>query len=288
MILDWDVAHPLMQYIRDLSTVVILKAIAVEPPVGSTVLIESNQGPLAFVVPREGYSDAVVTFALMDGEKFNTNWFQKYSFPLFLFNSLQVLGNSRESTGDEVHAPGQPVVLRVDSDAGQVEVTSPDGRTVERLTRTSQGTFVANETGTTGIYHARWGADGQLAFAVNQFDLRESDLAPRGLVPEGVPPAQADAYKIKIGYNPVVGHPEPQAEPQGLVEAPGGPGPRRRPDRVVHLQSPRLHLSRDRGGRRSRRWPMPPGWPMRSARGVVSAFGTAARRTRRLISGRQP
>ncbi len=207
VILDWDVAHPLMQYIRDLSTVVILKAIAVEPPVGSTTLLESNQGPLAFVVPREGYSDAVVAFALMDGEKFNTNWFQKYSFPLFLFNALQVLGNSRESTGDEVHAPGQPVVLRVDSDAGQVEVTSADGRNVERLTRTSQGTFVASNTGTTGLYHALWGADGGLAFAVNQFDLRESDLAPRGLVPEGVPPAQADAYKIKIGYNPVVGTP---------------------------------------------------------------------------------
>jgi hypothetical protein len=148
-----------------------------------------------------------VTFALMDGEKFNTNWFQKYSFPLFLFNSLQVLGNSREATGDEVHAPGQPVVLRVDSDASQVEVTSPDGRAVERLTRTSQGTFVANKTDTTGLYHARWGDDGQLAFAVNQFDARESDLAPRGLVPEGVPPAQADAYKIKIGYSPVAGTP---------------------------------------------------------------------------------
>ncbi len=207
VILDWDVSHPLMQYIRDLSTVVILKAIAVEPPAGSTTLLESNQGPLAFVVPREGYSDAVMTFALMDGEKFNTNWFQKYSFPLFLFNSLQVLGNSRESTGDEVHAPGQPVTLRVESAAGQAEVTSATGRTVERLTRTSLGTFVAAETGRTGLYHARWGADGGLVFAVNQFDLRESDLAPRGLVPEGVPPAQADAYKIKIGYSPVAGTP---------------------------------------------------------------------------------
>ncbi len=97
------------------------------------------------------------------------------------------------------------MVLRVDSDAGQVEVTSPEGRTAERLARTSQGTYVASKTDTTGLYHARWGADGGLAFAVNQFDPRESDLAPRGLVPEGVPPAQADAYKIKIGYSPVAG-----------------------------------------------------------------------------------
>ena len=44
-----------------------------------------------------------------------------------------------------------------------------------------------------------------MPFAVNQFDARESDIAPRGLVPEGTPPDKADAYKIKIGYNPVAG-----------------------------------------------------------------------------------
>ena len=58
-----------MQYIRDLSTVLIAKAVTVEPPPGSTVLIEGNQGPLAFIAPREGFSDTVVCFALMDGDK---------------------------------------------------------------------------------------------------------------------------------------------------------------------------------------------------------------------------
>ena len=43
-----------MQYLRDLPTVAILKAIGVKPPAGSTVLIDSNLGPLAFVAPREG------------------------------------------------------------------------------------------------------------------------------------------------------------------------------------------------------------------------------------------
>lgn len=51
VILDWNLAHPLTQYIRDLSLVLIGKAQIVEPPTGSTVLIESNKGPLAFVVP---------------------------------------------------------------------------------------------------------------------------------------------------------------------------------------------------------------------------------------------
>ena len=205
IILDWDVAHPLLQFVRDLPTVAILKAIGVEPPAGSTILIESNKGPLAFVAPREGYSDAVVAFALMDGEKFNTNWYRNISFPLFLFNALQVLGNARESVGDEIHLPGRPAILRTDTPAETIKVTSADGLTTKTLTRTPQGTFVDHDTGRIGLYHARWQPDGMLPFAVNLFDPRESDIAPRGLVPEGVPAGQADAYKIKIGYNPVAG-----------------------------------------------------------------------------------
>lgn len=207
IILDWDVSHPLMQYIRDLPTVAILKANVVDPPPGSTNLIESNVGTLAFVAPREGYSDTVITFPLMDGDNFNTNWYRNISFPLFLFNSLQVLGNAREAAGDDIHLPGQPVVLRSDTPAGKIKVTSADGKRVETLSRTPQGTYVENQADDTGIYHARWDPDGLLAFAVNQFDARESDLATRGLVPDGVNPdsAQAEAYKIKIGYNPVVG-----------------------------------------------------------------------------------
>ena len=121
-----------MQFVRDLPTVAILKATAVEPPPGSSILIESNKGPLAFVAPREGFSDTVVTFALMDGDNFNTNWYRNISFPLFLFNSLQVLGNARESAGDEVHLPGQPVILRAETPTDTIKVTAPDGKTPRR------------------------------------------------------------------------------------------------------------------------------------------------------------
>ena len=205
VILDWDVSHPLMQFIRDLSTVAILKATGVELPQGATTLIESNLGPLAFTVPREGYTDAVVTFPLLDGDNFNTTWFKNISFPLFLFNSLQVLGNAREAVGDEVHLPGQNVVLRLEAADGNVNVTGPDGKPAEAVKRSPQGTYVFSKADRAGIYHARWNPGGLLPFVVNQFDFRESDLAPRGLVPEGTPADKADAYKIKIGYNPVAG-----------------------------------------------------------------------------------
>jgi len=205
VVLDWDVSHPLMQYIRDLPTVYIKKATLVEPPAGSTVLIESNLGPIAFIAPREGYSDTVVAFPLLDGAEFNTTWFKNISFPLFLFNSLQVLGNSRETSGDEVHLPGQNVVLRLEAPGGSVKVAGPDGVVIDTITRSPQGTYVFGKADRTGVYHTRWEPSGLLPFAVNAFDFRESDIAPRGLVPEGTPPEKADAYKIKIGYNPVKG-----------------------------------------------------------------------------------
>ncbi len=199
VILDWDVAHPLMQYVRDLSNVVIAKANGVDLPPGASVLIESNLGPLAFVAPREGYADAVVTFALLDGESFNTTWFKNISFPLFLFNSLTVLGNARESVGDETHLPGANVVLRAEDAPESLEIFGPNGRKVETVARSPQGTYVFSKADKTGIYHARWGKNSVLPFTVNLFDFRESDLAPRGLVPDGTPPEKAERYKIKIG-----------------------------------------------------------------------------------------
>jgi hypothetical protein len=214
VILDWSISHPLMKYIRDLSLVFVAKANLVELPAGATSLIESNQGPLAFTIPREGFTDAVVLFLLLDGTTPNTTWFRYISFPLFLLNSMQALGNVREGSGDEVRSPGRPVILRAETLGKDLLVTSASGSATERLARTPQGSFVYNQAATTGLYHARWEPSGLLPFAVNLFDLRESDLAPRGLVPDGVPESQAEAYKIKIGYNPVAGTQQTQDKQQ--------------------------------------------------------------------------
>jgi hypothetical protein len=205
VILDWDVAHPLLQYIRDLSLVFVAKARVVDLPAGATPLIESNQGALAFSVPREGFTDTVVTFPLIDGTTPNTTWFRYISFPLFILNGIQSLGNVRESSGGEVAAPGKPLALRAETTAREITITAADGRKTDEVPRSPQGTFIYNRADTTGLYHARWDPDGLLPFAVNLFDARESDIATRGLVPEGTPPSQAEAYKIKIGYNPITG-----------------------------------------------------------------------------------
>ncbi|QEH36773.1 hypothetical protein OJF2_53580 [Aquisphaera giovannonii] len=212
VILDWNIGHPLMQYVRDLGLVFVAKANLVEPPPGATTLIESNQGPLAFAAPREGYTDTVVLFPLLDAGKPNTTWFRYISFPLFLLNGVQGLGNTRDAAAEQDRTPGRPVALRAEASGKTIEVTSAEGRSTETLSRSPQGTYVYNQATRTGIYHARWQPDGLLPFTVNLFDPRESDLATRGLVPDGTPEGQAERYRIKIGYNAV--ETTRQAEPR--------------------------------------------------------------------------
>ena len=126
VVLDWDIAHPMMQYIRDMSLVAIASARVVELPAGAKSLIDSNAGSLAFVAPREGFTDAVVTFPLMEGTMPNTTWFRYISFPLFILNSIQSLGNVREGAGEEVAEPGNPVALHAETINREITVTSAD------------------------------------------------------------------------------------------------------------------------------------------------------------------
>ena len=209
VILDWDIAHPLMQYVRDLSLVYVARASVVELPAGAKSLIDGNQGSLAFVAPREGYVDAVVTFPLIDGTTPNTTWFRYISFPLFILNSIQALGNVREGAGEEMAEPGRPLVLHPETGSRTIQVFPAGGGAALTVARSTQGAFVYNKAETTGVYLAQWQPAGLLPFAVNLFDARESDLAPRGLVPDGTPLDLAESYKIKIGYTPVTGTPRP-------------------------------------------------------------------------------
>ncbi len=202
VILDWDVSHPLLQYIRDLGGVVIREGVVVEPPRSASELIQTSEGPIAFTVPRGGYIDAVISFPLVEGGKPNTNWPLMYSFPIIMLNTLRVLGHAADASTAASTQPGQPVTIRPDGPIEQVEVLDPSGQT-RTLRRSPQGGFVDTQANRTGLYLSRWDDDQSQVYAVNLFDPLESNLAPRGQVPPGVPDDQADQYRIKIGYNPV-------------------------------------------------------------------------------------
>lgn len=202
VVLDWDVSHPLLQYVRDLNRMVVARARIVELPRGARELIQSSEGAIGLVIPRGAYLDTVLTFPLIEGGKPTTNWPLLTSFPLFILNSLQVLGHGGEAQGATSYTPGQPVPIRPDLAVETVEVTDPAGRS-SSLARSAQGSFLYGKTGQTGLYRAGWTGGAGTSFAVNLFDPRESDLAPRGQIPPGVSDDQLDRYRIKIGFTPV-------------------------------------------------------------------------------------
>ncbi len=209
VVLDWDIAHPMMQYIRDLTLVFIAQG--PDRRAARRGQEPDRQQPGArwpSWSPAKGSPTRSSPSRSWTGTTPNTTWFRYISFPLFILNSIQTLGNVREGAGEEVAEPGNPVALHAETINREITVASAD-RPEERVPRSPQGTFIYNHAEKAGLYLARWDPEGRLPFAVNLFDFRESDLAPRGLVPEGAPASTEESYKIKIGYNPVTGTQKP-------------------------------------------------------------------------------
>jgi hypothetical protein len=174
-------AHPLFRFVN-MDDVGILESLLPQLPAGADVLLESEQGPLAFLLTREGFWDCVIGFGFeRQGEKgreYNTTWVRKASFPLFMFNALRVLGNVQDAITDEIILPGHTVGLRSDSLKKELQVRDPTGKT-HAVRRTPQGRFLFNQTDRLGVYEFGDGAKAERRFAVNLFDPRESDIAPR-------------------------------------------------------------------------------------------------------------
>ena len=289
VILDWDIAHPLMQYIRDLSLIVIAEgARSSSLPAGVTILIESNQGPLAFVAPREGFTDAVVTFPLIDGDHVQHDLVPVHQLPALHLQQHPGAGQRPRAAGDEVHLPGQPVVLHAET-IGERDrrSTRPDGQGARRSTRSPQGTFIYNHADDDRHLPRPLGAETACCRSPSTCSTSARATSPRaGSSPRARPTSQAESYKIKIGYNPVAGT---QKHPARPARTSGGTSPSAAlgvaAGRVVHLQPAGLYLTHlgpaDRvAGRRSR-----PAWQ----RGSVLSPGAVPRGSLRSpIAGTRP
>ncbi len=97
-VIDLAGEHPLMQLV-DMSGVDIVEGFSVPVPSGGQVLLEADTGPLLVVAPREGFLDLVQGFTFIDTDEegrmvVTTNWPIRTSFPVFMLNVLQVLGQA--------------------------------------------------------------------------------------------------------------------------------------------------------------------------------------------------
>ena len=209
-ILDWDTASPLMQYLRDLTVIRIREVRIPEPlPAGARPLIESDKGPVAVTSPRDGFMDVIIGFHLSDEKSFNTDWFLKYSFPLFLSNTIQNLAGVGSDSVDGMHRPGESFSIAAGGLVGKslaIESLITNSKNTDSTTNVdSSGRVAITAQGFQGAFSVKNERSLVDLFAVDLFDDQESNLATRGLAPVGAPGPVAEKYQLKIGFTPIAG-----------------------------------------------------------------------------------
>jgi hypothetical protein len=187
-IIDTQRTHPLMRFI-DLGNVTIAEGQALEPPPGSTALIDAHIGTLAAVAPREGFEDCVLGFEIVgqseDGERYaNTDWVRRYSFPLFVHNFLEYLGGARSVSLTGSVKPGKSMTIRSVAPVDRITVADPSGDR-RRIARQGQSGFIYGYTEDLGVYEVMEQGKLTQMFSVNLFDSVESDIQPRENIQAG-------------------------------------------------------------------------------------------------------
>ncbi|OHB81085.1 MAG: hypothetical protein A2W31_02905 [Planctomycetes bacterium RBG_16_64_10] len=195
-VIDTDRDHPVMQLV-DLDGILIGASATLDPPQGSTVLIDSNLGKLAAIGPRGAFQDLVLAFEIVHttaaGAVFNTNWpLGQLSFPTFFLNVLTHLGGGQGPAWGASVRPGDPIQLRSDVPADTLQVVTPRGA-VESVPRDRNGSFSFRRTEELGIYRVQQEGAVTGRFAVNLLDGVESDIRTRR------------AATVQIGYIDVTG-----------------------------------------------------------------------------------
>jgi hypothetical protein len=199
-IIDWDRSHPILANV-ELGNVRIGDSRILDPPPGGTVLIDSTEGPIAAIAPRDAYQDVVIGFEFIGPDKdgsmaYNTDWPRKHSFPTFWLNVLEYLAGGTEDSQIASVRPGRPVELRTAGTAPELTVIDPEGKEYT-VKRTLEDVFQFHDTNRLGVYDVRRRDQVSERFAVNLFDRQESDVRLR---PSQDPEADvAQAADIRIG-----------------------------------------------------------------------------------------
>lgn len=182
MIVDTQKDHPLMQYL-EMNAVRIYEGHALTIPDGGTRLLEADIGPILASAPRGPFLDVVCGFGLMrkenDALATNTDWPIRRSFPIFLLNTIEFLGNAdSESTARSV-LPGQSIALKVGQRFNEVQVIDPQGKT-STAARGSMSQIVYTQTDNKGIHEVFPKDSEELLerFSVNLFSPRETQITP--------------------------------------------------------------------------------------------------------------
>src|SRR5262249_58597970 len=90
----WDWKHPALRSLSALYEIGVIEAFTIKDLPQRDRLIETDKNStLLFTQGRGPFTDLVLTFSLLDENKWNTDWPLQPSFPLFMRNVLFTLGN---------------------------------------------------------------------------------------------------------------------------------------------------------------------------------------------------
>lgn len=167
----------------DLRDVMVQDAARVALPAwGRAAIIDSQTGaPLLVVGEQDGRRLAVLAFDLR-----RSDLPLRVAFPLLMANLLDALAPGGASGVPANVEPGRPVAIPAPPQASTIIVRAPDGR--EFKLAPSQGRVLFDQTGLPGVYEVAWQSDAGSSqpmgqFAVNLFNPKESDIAPRDTLP---------------------------------------------------------------------------------------------------------
>ena len=131
---------------------------------------------------RLGFEDAVIGFEIVtateDGKKLaNTDWPRHLSFPMFIQNVVNYLGNAAGLNAQKSYLPGENIEIRTVVPYESITVEAPDQQR-KSIRRGRQNTYQFTDSRDLGIYKVYEGEDRFVdqQFAVNLTSREESDL----------------------------------------------------------------------------------------------------------------
>ena len=184
-ILDYNRSHPVTQYIVLRDLVIVEARSLTNTPSATIPLIETTEGPLMAIGPRDGFQDLLLAMSIVDTaddgtDQLNTDWPNDLSFPLIMQNIVSYLGGSSEIKTDQKIQTGDIVLLKVEEAFDSIDVKQPAGDKTN-VTRNPNNVFVYGNTNQIGVYEisGKDKNDVSQSFAVNLMDRRESNVRVR-------------------------------------------------------------------------------------------------------------
>lgn len=173
VLVDWDRSHPVNRFVG-YDNLNIEQALRIELLDPTESLAESTRGALIAAFERAGGIRGVyVGFDLYESE-----WPLRFSFPVFMANSVQWLLGAAAVEGEYQFQTGDVLPVKTERAGGKAKVTDPGG--VTHVLELGEEESIAYFAGTdwAGVYEARIDSDESVHFAVNLVSPEESDIRP--------------------------------------------------------------------------------------------------------------